>query len=336
MGRVLSNRPGGGPRDHDSVWANIVNTYRRWESDEVSGAAVSLCFGGQTIETVTDEEGYYRGEFRFSGSDEQTLEWVQVLARTAGKIGDIYATHDVLVPGSGAQFGVISDLDDTVIETGVTNLLLAAKLTFLANAKTRKPLEGVAELYRALRHGTAGAPVNPIFYVSSSPWNLYELLAEFMELNEIPAGPLLLQDLGIDAATFISPHGHEHKLDHALRIMAAYPRLPFILVGDSGQQDAHLYAEAARQHGSRIKAIYIRDVDPVTATARDEDVGRMIARAREHGVPMLLAPNSGMISHHAAELGLIPGERLPAIEAGVERDEQRLSTGAQAAADAAS
>jgi hypothetical protein len=34
-GRILSRKPGGGPLDDDSVWINLANTWRRWESDEV-------------------------------------------------------------------------------------------------------------------------------------------------------------------------------------------------------------------------------------------------------------------------------------------------------------
>src|SRR5687768_16398903 len=63
QGRVLSNRPAGGPKDDGGLWRNLVNTYRRWESDEVAGAPVTLTFDDQRIETVTDEEGYYRAEF---------------------------------------------------------------------------------------------------------------------------------------------------------------------------------------------------------------------------------------------------------------------------------
>ena len=136
---------------------------------------------------------------------------------------EISAEHEIVSPDDAAQSGVISDLDDTVIETNVTSFLTAAKLTLLGNAKTRKPLEGVAALYSSLHLGAAGRPLNPIFYVSSSPWNLYDLLCEFLQLNEIPKGPIFLGDYGIDRTKFIKKRGHRDKLDRTLVLMAAFP-----------------------------------------------------------------------------------------------------------------
>ena len=94
---------------------------------------------------------------------------------------------EVLIPDASAAVGIISDIDDTVLQSSITDWKTAAQLTFLGNARTRKPLLGVAKLYAALQAG-----VNPLFYVSSSPWNLYDLLEDFMRLNEIPPGPIFL------------------------------------------------------------------------------------------------------------------------------------------------
>jgi phosphatidate phosphatase APP1 len=206
----------------------------------------------------------------------------------------------------------------------------------MGNAKTRKPSEGVAALYASLASGTAGRPVNPIFYASSSPWNLYELLCEFLELNDIPKGPIFLRDWGVDRTKFIAPRGHREKLERALKIMADFPELPFVLVGDSGQHDAGLYAEAATLHPDRIKAIYIRDVDPATATERDDHVREHIKTAESHGVAMILAPDSNAMAHHAAEHGLISARKEAQVKVEVAKDQERQSPGAAAVDEAIS
>ena len=69
-----------------------------------------------------------------------------------------------------------------------------AKLTLLHNAHTRLPFEGVAGFYQALQRGRDGEAYNPVFYVSNSPWNLYDLLEDFLDVHGIPRGPLLLRD----------------------------------------------------------------------------------------------------------------------------------------------
>jgi hypothetical protein len=58
--------------------------------------------------------------------------------------------------------------------------------TFFHNAHSRLPFAGVSEFYKSLQLGRNGKRNNPFFYVSSSPWNLYDLLIDFLDLNDIP------------------------------------------------------------------------------------------------------------------------------------------------------
>lgn len=206
-GRVLANIPRGGPLDDDGWWENLVNTWRYWESDEVAGAAVTVRYQECERTVVSDEEGYYEASFPAGRHEHEGLLWLTAAASAGTGKREIHATHDILVPPADASFGIISDLDDTVIHTGITSLLLAAKLTFLENSKTRKPLDGVAMLYQALQRGDGEKARNPIFYISSSPWNLHELLVDFLRLNDIPPGPLFLRDLGLDRTKFIKEKG---------------------------------------------------------------------------------------------------------------------------------
>jgi phosphatidate phosphatase APP1 len=224
---------------------------------------------------------------------------------------------------------VISDVDDTVLQSGVTDWKRALSLLLLHNARTRKPLLGVAGLYRALEEGAAGGEGNPIFYVSSSPWNLYDLLEEFLALNAIPYGPVHLRDYGVDAGKFGATPGHGHKLERARELVRRLPRLRWVLVGDSGQADAEIYAELAREHGEKILAIYIRDVDLEEGSPRDRSVDGFVERVRGTRVPMLRVADSQAIARHALGLGLIAGSALGGIE-----DEARRDRGRPAAAEA--
>ena len=104
--------------------------------------------------------------------------------------------------------------------------------------------------------------------MSSSPWNLYDLLDDFMELNAIPYGPIFLRDIGTDDRQVHQDAGARPQARTRARADRALPELRWVLLGDSGQADAELYAEAAQEFGDRIAAIYIRDVDPATSTSR--------------------------------------------------------------------
>jgi phosphatidate phosphatase APP1 len=103
---------------------------------------------------------------------------------------------------------------------------------------------------------------------------------------------------------------HEHKLGAIREILDVHPTLPFVLVGDSGQEDAEIYARIAREHPGRIHAIYIREV----GRAKHAGAVREIAvKMRALNVPMLLAPDTVAAAEHAAARGLISAAALPEI-----------------------
>ena len=156
-----------------------------------------------------------------------------------------------------------------------------------------------------------------------------------MALNAIPCGPIFLRDLGTDTGKFIKTEGHGHKLERARTLIQRFPTLRWVLLGDSGQADAELYAEAAREFGDRIAAIYIRDVDPGAESPLDLKVDGFIEKVAGTSVPMLRSRDSLAIADHAAGLGLIDRARIPAITAEVQRDRARPTPGEAATDEAA-
>lgn len=317
-GRVLTNPPNELPSETDSWWDNLRNTYERIESDEVPGVEIEIEFGDNVYRTFTDEEGYYHIETPHLPDVEHPTACrtatVRIVNSERISRDDSVRFCKVFTPPASAKFGIISDIDDTVMHTGVTGLLTVLKLTFLHNARTRKPLEGVSALYRAMQVGSGpDCPHNnPIFYVSSSPWNLYDLLEDFFELGGIPSGPILLRDLGFDENKLLA-QGHGHKRDKACRILDAYPDLPFVLFGDSGQEDAALYAEVAEKYPRRIRAIFIRDVDPDQTSYRDEAVAEAIKLTAALGIPMHLVSDSNEVAQVALAMGMIEPSAIEKI-----------------------
>ncbi|HEU4813711.1 MAG TPA: phosphatase domain-containing protein [Xanthomonadaceae bacterium] len=333
LGRVLAETPQGGPQDDDDWWDNLLATYRRFESDEVPGVEVQLRFGTAKAAVTTGPEGYYTATIEPAAPLRDDCLWENAIASLGD--GTLATPQPVLQVPPDARIGVISDIDDTILQSSITDWKTAAQLTFLHNARTRKPLQGVSKLYQALQAGPGGgARKAPIFYVSSSPWNLYDLLEDFMDLNAIPCGPIFLRDLGLDEKKFIKSAGHGHKLERAAGLIERYPHMRWVLLGDSGQADAELYAEAARTFGDRIAAIYIRDVDPLLDSPLDKSVDGHIERVAGTPVPMLRARDSLAMAEHAAGLGLLDPARLADIAAEVERDAERPGLGEAATEEA--
>jgi phosphatidate phosphatase APP1 len=220
--------------------------------------------------------------------------WTSGTVELAGPYRGITEPHpeplDVRVPAPEAKFGIVSDVDDTILETGVQRVGRMILQTLTGSALTRTPFPGAPELYRDLAAG-----VNPVFYVSSSPWNLHNFLVTFLQHREFPLGPILLRDL------LGTREGRELKAGRIEEVFDQHPDLPFVLIGDSGEKDAEIYADIVRRHPGRVLAVYIREVrlDPgdgrvETAWGTPSDV-----------VPFVLAADSDAVRRHAAATGLL-------------------------------
>ena len=325
-GRLLAERGLAVQTATDSRWRNFRSMVRRFNSREVAGAELvaELPDGSQHLVT-TDDEGYFTLIIEPHALPAPLAYlWYPVPVRVSrlpsqfrAPLPQVQASAKVLVPPPAAEFGVISDIDDTVFETSATNVLKMLARTLLSNAHSRLPFVGVADFYRRLQRGRTQQPDNPFFYVSSSPWNLYDVLDEFLAIHEMPAGPLLLRDLGIARPKTTPPPGvtgsaaihFAHKLHEIEDVLTTYPHLPFVLLGDSGQEDARIYREVVRRHPGRIRAIYIRDVQ---VAARALLVAPVVEELRTEGVSMLLVPDYATAAAHAASIGLIINEEAEA------------------------
>ncbi|MBA3497453.1 MAG: DUF2183 domain-containing protein [Gemmatimonadales bacterium] len=309
-GRVLEDE---GIRPADpahSDWRNLMDALRRLESDPLPFARVRASIGRSTRELVADEEGFFREWMPLAEPlAEDGWHPVRLALVGADHAGAPEATAPVLRPPAAPAFGVVSDMDDTVLQSSVTSFIRAARMVLLENARTRLPFPGVAAFYRALHGGLEGRG-NPIFYVSSSPWNLYDVIADFLELQRIPAGPLLLRDW--DLGRSLKGHG-EHKQRLIAEVFDAYPTLPFILVGDSTQEDPEIYADLVRRYPGRVLAVYVRNVG--AHPERSAAIRELTKVVVDAGSSMVMADDTLAAARHAAEHGWIPSEALGEIGA---------------------
>ena len=327
-GRVLRGSPIPAADAADSAWLNLASMVQRFESDEVPRARVRVVFAGGERTVTTDDEGYFECEVDPRPPFAPNAIWHEVVLELLDpREGDepVRTLAHVMVPPAASAFGVISDLDDTVIRTGVTSKLRMARTVLFGNARTRAPFPGVAAFYRALQHGTGAAPFNPIFYVSSSPWNLHDLLAEFLTLQKIPLGPLLLRDWGLSGEV-LPTSNEEHKMRAIERIMTHFPTLPFILVGDTSQEDPEIYSRVVHTYPNRIPAVYIRNVE--ARPERVEAIRALAAEVEKAGSALVLADDTLSAAEHAVTRGWIAPAALAEIRAEADASTQPRATAA--------
>jgi phosphatidate phosphatase APP1 len=308
-------------------FARLRASLRRLRSDEIPDARLELRFGDVVREAVTDAEGYFRVEVEAAAPVAPGWHEVEIvlLASMAGSEGT-RARARVLVPGDDADFAVISDIDDTVVVTGAASKLRMVWSVLFHDARSREPFPGVAQLYRALQRGR-----NPIFYVSRSGWNLYDLFDAFMRVHGLPRGPMFLTDLALVEPKSRAMGGGEDKLGRIRALLSTYPALRFVLIGDSGQEDPEIYRRIVAEHPGRIRAVYIRDV---SGRRRDAEVRAIVEELRRAGVAAAAVATSVEAARHAAAEGLVEPGTVEEVAAAAQRatTRPRQVTGRRASA----
>lgn len=291
--RILRHaRPRAVPR---TSWQKFRAMARLYASREVPGCEIALDFGTHRATATSDAEGYVVFDITFehdlplprhSRWERATLSALDCLCP------DGPAKAPILAPGTDIHHGVISDLDDTVLETGVWNLARNWRRVLASNPADRIAVPGVEDLFTHIGGGAGGkadegATVpslsRPFFYISSSPWNLYGFLTEFLSLNNLPLGPMMLKDWGFNRKTLGSKSHGDHKTAAIAALLEFYPRLKFILIGDDSQGDVAAYADAVVSHRGRVAGVLIRNVNDSSFSA-EEDAA--IAAIRKVGVPV--------------------------------------------------
>ena len=294
-GRVLVGAPPRGGSAPASRWAVLRANLLPFLSAEVPGAQVRVTLSGREVMARADREGYLRVllEDLHLPPGRHPVTLTPVRPAGAPAVGTVH------VPDPAADLAVVSDVDDTIVDSGIAHGLAAILSTMLLREQsTRVPLTGAAELYRALAQG---AVERPFFYLSTSPWNLVGFLQDFLARHRFPDGPLILTDWGPGADRLLRVSSRAHKLSALRRMAEALPHSRFVLIGDSGQQDPAIYADFCAEHPGRVAAVYIRRARSA-GDQRVEQARRLLAEA---GVPFVLADDTDAMLRHAAELGLI-------------------------------
>jgi phosphatidate phosphatase APP1 len=306
-GRVVEDSGIKPSRETDRIWNNLLNMYRRFESDEVPFARVAARFQGVERIIEADEEGFFEVHLRLDQPVDAEQKWqlVELELLEPGALGErkVRADGRVLIISPQAEYGVISDIDDTVVHTGVTSPLRMARTVLLKNARTRSPLKGVANFYKNLRLGRKGNGVNPLFYVSSSPWNMYDLFQEFFQIRNIPVGPIFLRNWGFERQSMLAVNNRLYKLNAICNILEKLPDLNFILIGDSGEKDAEIYTEIIQNYPGRILAAYIRSVRP--DQQRESEIQKLAEEVGKSGSVLVYSKDTRAMEEHAFQQGWI-------------------------------
>ncbi|WP_299273856.1 App1 family protein [uncultured Psychroserpens sp.] len=295
--------------EQKGLFGLFINSWKRFETDEIKHTELKITLpNGTILKTTTDDHGYFKVDENVEGlmnlADDDGWLNFEVAYNNVNIKRSIQNSNcfigELLIPSAKADYGVISDIDDTIIHTGVVSTLKWKVLlnSIFKNAGNRIPLEGAAEFYFKLHRGQSGHNANPIFYVSHSPWNLYRYLEFFLRQHTFPKGPILLRSF---KDIFKKKSGDQpQKQIEIINILKTYPTLQFILIGDSGERDADIYIDIAKTYPDQVSAIYLRSVKHKKKMMRVRGLFE-----NYNQTPVLLVESSAQAIEHAKKHGFI-------------------------------
>jgi phosphatidate phosphatase APP1 len=293
LARVLLAPPQAARRDERRA---TRRGYRHFLTVPAPQNDVRIHLEGCTVEVVTDRSGYVDVEVTLDPEQPWEPGWQEVAFEPRDAVRDVVgerAVAPLLVVGPRTRFGLISDIDDTTLVTAVPRPFLATWNTFFRHGSSRRAVPGMPELYRRLRDAHPDAL---FVYLSNGAWNTAGALHAFLSRNGYPAGPLLLTDWGPTLTGWFRS-GPEHKGSSLDLLMSRFPEVRWLLVGDNGQHDPAIYADAVDRWPDRIRAVAIRQVG---GAARVDDGGS----DADEDVRVVRAPDGDALGRL---LGEIPG-----------------------------
>lgn len=295
---------------------HLAALYRAFDAVELPFAQVEASLEGVCIRTTCNVGGFFAIEMPAPNG----RMWDFGLHRAMVRVVDVGPTAtlretsrsllhevpvEVFVHGARATLAIVSDLDDTAMDTNTIKTWAAIRTVMFRSARRRQPVRGVASLYSQLRDGPDGTAGNPLCYISSGAWNLYDIVLDYLETHGLPPGAIMLNDWGSRARNF-HPVAHAHKAEHVTALLGRFPQLTFLLIGDDLQEDPELYARVAVQHPGRVAAIWIRAVR--NTAARRASIESLRAALSAAGTDLVVATDTETFSRDAAARGWLPGK----------------------------
>ena len=250
LGRVVLTREGG------RKGRASVRGWRSFTSVAVNDDTVVITVGDREHRVQADRGGVI--DVRLDSQLPIGWQTVSIRSDDSQSAPSPAVEAPVYIVDPDAGFGIVSDIDDTVMVTALPRPFLAAWNTFVLDEHARTPTPGMAVLYDRLARERPGAP---IIYLSTGAWNVAPTLTRFLSRNLYPRGPLLLTDWGPTHDRFFRS-GRQHKVDSLKQLTAEFPYIKWLLVGDDGQHDEEIYGQFAMAHPGRVTAVAIRQLSP--------------------------------------------------------------------------
>lgn len=289
LGRVLIAPPV--KRTKDGEYAS-VRGWRSFAAVPVGYAQVSVTIGGVVHEVVADRGGVI--DTVLPASLPGGWQPFTITVENAEPVDS-----RTFVVDDDVRFGVVSDVDDTVMVTALPRPFVAAWNTFVVDEHARQPVPGMAVLLERLARENPGSPV---VYLSTGAWNIAPTLVRFMRRHLFPQGAMLLTDWGPTHDRWFRS-GRAHKSANLRRLAAEFPHVRWLLIGDDGQHDDELYTAFTSEHPQNVAGVAIRRLSKAEAVLAG---GRTAVNDHDAAeIPWVTGNDGAALLERLEEVGLV-------------------------------
>jgi phosphatidate phosphatase APP1 len=244
----------------DRWWTNLWRNLRQLVNDEQAGVSVTVRIGQQNWTAKTDVEGYFKIDVEERIAD----GWQSIAASTPGT----QSTGSLLIVPAENRLGIISDLDDTLLISQVTDKSDLLGNTFLKNPLQRTAVAGAAQFLARSLAGNPRPDTAAMIYLSASPRQLNTPIETFLAHNGFPRGVLITKKVTNDTTSDPITDQVAYKTAKLENIFARLPHVNFVLLGDDGEKDPEIFHAIRTRYPERVRKVYIRRVNPDSGRPR--------------------------------------------------------------------
>ncbi len=280
--RWLKNKP-------RSRGESFMAAFRRFTRPRVSFAPVKVTLGSYQRPVFTDHRGYFQLKTPFpkliprafnphhkgkrlfpytfspwrvpmSALLSGLLLWqAEYIPKPGSRYLPTQAQSYAVYPRSRRGISIVSDIDDTLIKTYVTQKRKLLKQFLFRNAEQIPVVPGGLSFLRQVLRSPSNLGGGTLHYLTGSPVAIYDRVRRLFRVRSFPPGALHMKRL---TGLYKDPlqHSYLYKLRKLRAILTMYPKRRFLLLGDSGEKDPEVYVQIRKEYPKQVVAIYIRAV----------------------------------------------------------------------------
>jgi len=239
--------------------SNAIRTGRSYFKYPLKNKDLQLKTGQRTLETRTDSKGNFATTI-----EHVDLQDFRVFTKEGDKVS-LEQTYPVLFDFKNVNTLVISDIDDTIMRSYTSTKIKRLLTTLFRPAHKRIKVQATEKLFQQLASSDTS-----FCYVSKSELNLARLIGDFIQLQNLPEGPLLLTPYLSFSELVKNIKDPEFKFKSISWVMDQLKNTSVVLIGDDTQADMDVYARIVDKYGRQIEKVYIRQTGKAKSVSQSE------------------------------------------------------------------